>query len=194
MCPATSGARAWLRANTEDARVAQRDALNDAQVEQKSSPEHRLERRDGQQDGVKMLSVATSWSHTLREGRPGDSLGDTLDFQTIPNEFDDDRDGWSELLVHPTDGVPARFTLELYTDWAWSRPKRLSSGNRCRRSRAWTSARRCAPCGGPFGCPVLIEDAGGASETRARRQETLGTLPLCHPRSGHCRGSRTAAN
>ena len=27
----------------------------------------------------------------------------SLDFQTIPNEFDDDRDGWAELLVHCTD-------------------------------------------------------------------------------------------
>jgi hypothetical protein len=40
----------------------------------------------------------------------------TLDFQTIPNEFDDDRDGWAELLVHCTDGVSARFTPELDTD------------------------------------------------------------------------------
>jgi hypothetical protein len=52
----------------------------------------------------------------LREGRPGDSLGDTLDFQIIPNEFDDDRNGWAELLVHSTDGVSNRFALELYTD------------------------------------------------------------------------------
>jgi hypothetical protein len=52
----------------------------------------------------------------LREGRPGDSLGDALDFQTIPNEFDDDRDVWAELLVHSTDGVSDRFALELFTD------------------------------------------------------------------------------
>ena len=52
----------------------------------------------------------------MREGRPGDSLGDTLDFQIIPNEFDDDRNGWAELLVHSTDGVSNRFALELYTD------------------------------------------------------------------------------
>jgi hypothetical protein len=44
------------------------------------------------------------------------ALGDALDFQTIPNEFDDDRDGWAELLVHSTGGVSARFTLELHTD------------------------------------------------------------------------------
>jgi hypothetical protein len=63
-----------------------------------------------------MLSSDTSWSSALREGRPGASLGDTLDFQTILNEFDDDHDGWAELLVHSTDGTSARFTLDLYTD------------------------------------------------------------------------------
>ncbi|HLW83984.1 MAG TPA: hypothetical protein VKR60_02140 [Candidatus Sulfotelmatobacter sp.] len=63
-----------------------------------------------------LLSADSSWSMTLREGRPGDSLGDTLDFQTILNQFDDDHDGWAELLVHSTDGASARFTLELYTD------------------------------------------------------------------------------
>jgi hypothetical protein len=63
-----------------------------------------------------LLSVDSNWSSALREGRPGDSLGDTLDFQTILNEFDDDHDGWAELLVHSSDGSSARFTLELYTD------------------------------------------------------------------------------
>jgi hypothetical protein len=63
-----------------------------------------------------MLSADTSWSSAMREGRPGASLGDTLDFQTILNAFDDDHDGWAELLVHSTDGASAHFTLELYTD------------------------------------------------------------------------------
>ena len=79
---------------------------------QKASPEPRSEQRDH----LEMLSTDTSWSSALREGRPGASLGDTLDFQTILNEFDDDHDGWAELLVHSTDGVSAQFTLELYTD------------------------------------------------------------------------------
>lgn len=79
---------------------------------QKSSPEPRSEQRDR----LEMLSADTTWSSVLREGRPGASLGDTLDFQTILNEFDDDHDAWAELLVHSTDGASAHFTLELYTD------------------------------------------------------------------------------
>jgi hypothetical protein len=63
-----------------------------------------------------LLSADSTWSSSLREGRPGDSLGETLDFETVLNQFDDDRDGWAELLVHSTDGTSARFTLELYTD------------------------------------------------------------------------------
>ena len=65
---------------------------------------------------VDLLSADSSWSSALREGRPGDALGDTLDFETILNEFDDDHDAWAELLVHSSDGTSARFTLELYTD------------------------------------------------------------------------------
>jgi hypothetical protein len=68
------------------------------------------------EEHIALLSADSSWSSALREGRPGDALGDTLDFETILNEFDDDHDGWAELLVHSTDGVSARFTLELYTD------------------------------------------------------------------------------
>jgi hypothetical protein len=82
---------------------------------QKAS-EPRLAQHDSEQHDLEMLSSDTSWSSTLREGRPGESLGDTLDFQTILNEFDDDHDGWAELLVHSTDGASAHFTLELYTD------------------------------------------------------------------------------
>jgi hypothetical protein len=96
---------AWFRAEPGD---GQGDAENDAQ---KAS-----EPRSEQHDRIEMLSSDSSWSSALREGRPGESLGDTLGFQTILNEFDDDHDGWAELLVHSTDGKSAHFTLELYTD------------------------------------------------------------------------------
>jgi hypothetical protein len=57
---------ACFRANSEDARVAQKDAQKDARDAQKSSPEHWLEQREGPQDGVEMLSADTIRSHTLR--------------------------------------------------------------------------------------------------------------------------------
>lgn len=63
-----------------------------------------------------LLSADSNWSGSLREGRPGDTLGDSLEFETILNQFDDDHDGWAELLVHSTDGTTAKFTLDLYTD------------------------------------------------------------------------------
>jgi hypothetical protein len=94
---------AWFRADVADAM--------DARAMQKAS-----EPRSEQHDRIEMLSSDSSWSSALREGRPGESLGDTLDFETILNEFDDDHDGWAELLVHSTDGASAHFTLELYTD------------------------------------------------------------------------------
>jgi hypothetical protein len=97
---------AWFRADLGN--IANDLAARDAQ---KSS-----EPRSQELDRLEMLSADTSWSSALREGRPGESLGDTLDFQTILNAFDDDHDGWAELLVHSTDGASARFTLELYTD------------------------------------------------------------------------------
>ncbi len=97
---------AWLRGEPRAPQSG--DAEKDAQ--KASAP------RSEQPDRLEMLSSDTSWSSSMREGRPGASLGDTLDFQTILNEFDDDRDGWAELLVHSTDGVSAHFTLELYTD------------------------------------------------------------------------------
>jgi len=97
---------AWFRAETGAAqpRATQEDA-------QKGS-----EPRSDDRGRLEMLSADTSWSSAMREGRPGASLGDTLDFQTILNAFDDDHDGWAELLVHSTDGASAHFTLELYTD------------------------------------------------------------------------------
>ena len=97
---------AWFRVDAEDS-VAARDARNVQKASEPRSEEPAL---------LEMLSADTTWSSTLREGRPGASLGDTLDFQTILNEFDDDHDAWAELLVHSTDGTSAYFTLDLYTD------------------------------------------------------------------------------
>src|SRR5579871_1210895 len=65
----------------------------------------------------------SSWSEGLREGEAPVSLGDHLDFQTILNEFDADRDGWAELLIHSYDAHVASgqrtsttIALYLYTD------------------------------------------------------------------------------
>jgi len=44
-----------------------------------------------------------SWSLAMRQGEAPATLGDSLDFQTILNEFDADHDGWAELLVHSYD-------------------------------------------------------------------------------------------
>jgi hypothetical protein len=50
-----------------------------------------------------LLSADASWSTALRNGEAPVSLGDRLDFVSILNEFDDDHDGWAELLVHSYD-------------------------------------------------------------------------------------------
>lgn len=73
-----------------------------------------------------LLSADSSWSTSLREGQASATLGDTLDFQSILNEFDADHDGWAEVLVHSYDAQPhdahsnqspyTAITLELYTD------------------------------------------------------------------------------
>lgn len=63
-----------------------------------------------------LLFADSSWSKALREGEAFSSLGDTLDFQSILNEFDADRDGWAELLVHSYQGSSTAITLYLYTD------------------------------------------------------------------------------
>jgi hypothetical protein len=63
-----------------------------------------------------MLSSDSSWSTALREGEATGTLGDSLDFQTILNEFDADHDGWAELLIHSDQGVSSTITLYLYTD------------------------------------------------------------------------------
>ena len=63
-----------------------------------------------------LLSSDSSWSTTLREGEATGALGDTLNFQTILNEFDADHDGWAELLIHSDQGASTSITLYLYTD------------------------------------------------------------------------------
>jgi len=63
-----------------------------------------------------LLSADASWSSVLREGAVTGALGDTFDFQSIVNEFDADRDGWAELLVHSDQGPATTITLYLYSD------------------------------------------------------------------------------
>ena len=63
-----------------------------------------------------LLSADSSWSSVLREGAVTGALGDSLDFQSILNEFDADRDGWAELLVHSDQGSATTITLYLYSD------------------------------------------------------------------------------
>jgi hypothetical protein len=63
-----------------------------------------------------LLSADSSWSSVLREGPVTGSLGDSLDFQSILNEFDADRDGWAELLIHSDQGAATTITLYLYSD------------------------------------------------------------------------------
>jgi len=63
-----------------------------------------------------LLSSDSSWSAALREGDATGALGDSLDFQTILNEFDADHDGWAELLIHSDEGPSTTISLYLYTD------------------------------------------------------------------------------
>lgn len=63
-----------------------------------------------------LLSADSNWSATMRNGEAASTLGDTLAFQTILNEFDADHDGWAELLVHSSDGDATTIGLYLYTD------------------------------------------------------------------------------
>ena len=65
---------------------------------------------------VFLVSSDVSWSNVLREGGTSGSLGESLDFQTVLNEFDADHDGWAELLVHSDQGDSSSITLYLYTD------------------------------------------------------------------------------
>jgi hypothetical protein len=64
---------------------------------------------------LRLLSADTHWSSALRNG-VGLPLNADLDFQSVLNEFDADRDGWAELLVHSTDGNSSSIALYLYTD------------------------------------------------------------------------------
>jgi hypothetical protein len=77
-----------------------------------------------------LLSADSTWSLAMREGEAPATLGDDLNFQTILNQFDADRDGWAELLIYsydvqshdthtPSDQLPTQSTtiaLYLYTD------------------------------------------------------------------------------
>ncbi len=63
-----------------------------------------------------LLSADSSWSSVLREGAVTGALADSLDFQTILNEFDADHDGWAELLIHSDQGAASTITLYLYSD------------------------------------------------------------------------------
>jgi hypothetical protein len=63
-----------------------------------------------------LLFADASWSSIMREGEDAGSLGYSLDFQTILNEFDADRDGWAELLIHTDLGDATTIALYLYSD------------------------------------------------------------------------------
>lgn len=65
---------------------------------------------------IALLSSDSSWSTALRESEAIGPLGDGLDFQQILNEFDADRDGWAELLIHSDQGSSTTISLYLYTD------------------------------------------------------------------------------
>ncbi len=82
------------------------------------SPKPDSSAADSTSPGAQLLLLAadSSWSTAMRDGEPTGSLGDSLDFQTILNEFDADHDGWAELLVHNDNGASTNITLYLYTD------------------------------------------------------------------------------
>jgi len=63
-----------------------------------------------------LLSADSSWSSVLREGPVTGALGEKLDFQSVLNEFDADRDGWAELLIHSDQGAATTISLYLYSD------------------------------------------------------------------------------
>ena len=63
-----------------------------------------------------LVSADASWSSIMREGESAGNLGDRLDFQTVLNEFDADRDGWAELLIHSDLGNETTIALYLYSD------------------------------------------------------------------------------
>lgn len=68
-----------------------------------------------------LLFADSSSSTALRQGDASGKLGDSLDFQSILNEFDADHDGWAELLIYSFDAhagaVPSTsISPYLYTD------------------------------------------------------------------------------
>jgi hypothetical protein len=71
-----------------------------------------------------LLWADSSWSEAMRNGDAPVSLGDRLDFERVLNEFDADRDGWAELLIHsydarvsqPSQVATTSIGLYLYTD------------------------------------------------------------------------------
>ena len=65
---------------------------------------------------IRLLSADSSWSTILRESEHTGSLGKSLDFQSILNEFDADHDGWAELLIESDQGDSTSIGLYLYTD------------------------------------------------------------------------------
>ncbi len=66
------------------------------------------------EESSKMASLKTTSFQS--ESPTSTTPGDSFDFQTILNEFDADRDGWAELLIHSDEGASTAITLYLYTD------------------------------------------------------------------------------
>jgi hypothetical protein len=110
---------AWFREETAKEEPAKVESLK-AQSTETSAKTSVLKTASFQPESspaeAQLLSADSSWSTTLREGAATGPLGDRLDFQSILNEFDADRDGWAELLVHSDQGASTTITLYLYTD------------------------------------------------------------------------------
>ena len=103
---------AWFKANA--ARVG---------ADASSAPASRSEAVAQPDTTPTLLFADSTWSLAMREGSSSATLGDTLEFETVLNQFDADHDGWAELLIHsqvPDSGeTPATaLTLYLYTDQA----------------------------------------------------------------------------
>ncbi|HEY6373195.1 MAG TPA: hypothetical protein VIX37_21650 [Candidatus Sulfotelmatobacter sp.] len=93
---------AWFKAESEKA-----ESLKTVSMKPESQPA---------EPQAVLLSSDSSWSAALREGDATGALGDSLDFQTILNQFDADQDGWAELLIHSDQGDSTTISLYLYTD------------------------------------------------------------------------------